>query len=146
MVFGLLCVFLSTNISQGQQSNSNVLPTVPKTWDEEALASMTLPSSITGGRILYVSSSYYYSIPILPIYKSYLVYAPGKEPVGYLDWLKKQKPEIVFDVTKLESQAEWVAAGGVIFDTPFDFGPINEVRDPNWYQKVKPPVTKEGTI
>jgi hypothetical protein len=63
-----------------------------------------------------------------------------------LDWLKKQKPEIVFDASKLQSQPEWVAAGGVIFDTPFDFGPIDEVRDPNWYLEVKPPVTKEGTI
>jgi len=146
MLFGFLFLFFSDNVSQEQESNSNAVPAIPKTWDEEALASMTLPSSITGGRILYVSSSYYYSIPILPIYKSYPVYVPGKEPVGYFDWLKMQKPKIVFDATRLKSQAEWIAAGEVIFDTPFDFGPTDEVRDANWYQKIKPPVTKEGTI
>jgi hypothetical protein len=91
MLFGLSCVFFFTNISQGQQSNSNTVPAIPKTWDEEALASMTLPSSITGGRILYVSSSYYYSIPVLPIYKSYPVYAPGKRTCWLLGLAEEAK-------------------------------------------------------
>src|SRR6266542_4202010 len=89
-LFAVLSILASVKNSRGQEPNTNAVSPTPKVWDEEALTSMTLPSAIPGSRILYVSSSYYYSIPVLPIYKSYPVYAPGKEPPGYLDWLRKQ--------------------------------------------------------
>ena len=44
----------------------------------------------------HASAEYYYSIPVRPIYKSYPVYAPGHEPPGYLGWLRRQQPEIVW--------------------------------------------------
>ena len=32
-----------------------------------------------------------------PVLKSDVIYAPGKVPTGYLDWLERQDPQIVFD-------------------------------------------------
>jgi hypothetical protein len=144
--FAIISILDSISYSQGQESNTNVISAIPKVWDEEALNSMTLPSANPGSRILYVSSSYYYTIPVMPMYKSYPVYAPGKEPPGYLDWLKKQEPEVVFDPVKLKTQKDWIEAGRIIFDTPFDFKPINEVREREWYEKIKPPLMKGGAI
>ncbi len=121
-------------------------PAIPKVWDERELASMTLPAAVPGGRILYVTSGDYYSDRVLPIYRSYPVYAPGREPAGYFASLQRQEPQVVFDPLALKSEADWIDAGRVIFDTPVDFGPIDNVRDPAWYAAVKPPVAGDGTI
>ncbi|MBK9706135.1 MAG: hypothetical protein IPO77_03755 [Acidobacteria bacterium] len=51
----------------------------------------------------------------LKIYKSYPIYAPGKEPPGYLEWLKKQEPQIIFDAGKLKTEADWIKAGEIVF-------------------------------
>ena len=42
---------------------------------------------------------------VRPVYKTYPIYAPGKEPADYLEWLKQQEPEIVFDAAKLKTEA-----------------------------------------
>jgi hypothetical protein len=39
-----------------------------------------------------VPVDYYYKIPVRPIYKGHPVYAPGREPVGYFDSLKRREP------------------------------------------------------
>lgn len=121
-------------------------PAIPKVWDERELETMTLPAAVPGGRILYLTSGDYYRDRVLPIYRSYPVYAPGREPAGYLASLQQQKPQVVFDPDTLSTEADWIDAGRVIFDTPFDFGPIDNVRDPAWYAAVKPPVAGDGTI
>jgi hypothetical protein len=58
----------------------------------------------------HVSADYYYRIPVRPIYKQYPIYAPGHEPPGYFEWLKKQKPVIVWDdkghAPPLETEAD----------------------------------------
>jgi hypothetical protein len=121
---------------------------VPRLWDDRAVASMTLPSAISGTRILYVSSDQYYSIPERPAWKSYPVYAPGKAPAGYLEWLNIREPEVVFDESKLKSKTDWIKAGGIIFETPYGLTPLDKssVRDPEWWAAVKPPLKKDGSI
>lgn len=81
------------------------------------------------------------------------IYAPEKEPAGYIERLKWQSPEIAFDATKLQTREDWIAAGEIVFDAPIVYGslfiPASDtlyVRDPAWYQKVNPPVTKEGVM
>src|SRR5437867_6113841 len=84
-VLGLLCALNSGAAAQ---------PRIPQTWDAAALASFELPLANPAASARHVSSDYYYQIPVRPIYKSYPVYAPGREPQGYKAWLAHQVPEI----------------------------------------------------
>jgi hypothetical protein len=76
---------LTTFISRAQEQKSGAIftPVIPKTWDDEAMASLEVPLADPVGSPKHVSADYYYRIPIRPIYKSYPFYAPGREPVGY---------------------------------------------------------------
>ena len=47
-----------------------------------------------------MSPDYYYRIPVRSVYKSYAIYAPDREPPGYLDWLATREPEVVFDADR----------------------------------------------
>ncbi len=60
-------------------------PSIPRLWVEKELAAMTLPPKRPEGHIVYVSSEYFYRMPGLPIYKTYPVYHPAREPKKYLD-------------------------------------------------------------
>src|SRR5215469_12708483 len=88
---------------------------IPRTWDDAEIATHEIPRADPAGSPKYVSSAYYYKIPVRPIYKSYTVYAPGHEPTGYIDWLKRQEPVIVWDdrghTPSLQTKADWVQAG-----------------------------------
>jgi len=121
---------------------------IPKLWDEEALASMTLPSAVPGTRILYVSSHFYYSIPEQPAWKSYPVYTPQREPPGYVEWLRTREPEQVFDVTRMKTARDWIKAGSLIYDTPYELTPLEKspVREREWFEKLNPPLTNDGAI
>jgi hypothetical protein len=123
---------------------------IPRTWDEKALARMELPiASLEGAHKTYVSADYYYRIPVRPIYKTYPVYAPGREPSGYKAWLKQQKPEIVFDPATLNTPADWVKAGKLVFHSPIAYDVLvseEDVVDPRWHESIRPPVTKDGIL
>ena len=122
---------------------------IPKTWDDEALASLDVPLADHGVKLKHADASFYYQIPARTIQKSYPVYAPGKEPPGYIEWLKQQDPQVAFDASKLETDEDWIKAGEVVFDTPISrnaLGPVEDVRDPAWYQKLSIPVAKDGTV
>ena len=52
------------------------------------------------------------------------MYVPGQEPAGYIDALKAREPEeITFDFDSFKTDAEWSAAGRVVFDAGINFGP-----------------------
>src|SRR5205814_1957188 len=97
---------------------------IPRTWEGEAVAALEMPLADPRYSPIHVSSEYYYRIPVRPVYKSYPIYPPGKEPPGYLDWLKKQEPEIVFDVAKLKTESDWIRAGELVFDAPIIYVPF----------------------
>src|SRR6266705_5589198 len=88
-----LCVLVIGG--QTKQSGSAFSPTIPKTWDDDAIATLEVPLANPVGSPKHVSADYYYRIPVAPIYKSYPVYAPGHEPPGYIDRLRGQEPVIV---------------------------------------------------
>src|SRR5260370_12452635 len=81
--------------TQVEQSAFHV--SVPRVWDDQAIATVELPLANPVGSPRHISSDYYYKIPVRPIYKSYPVYAPGAEPAGYMDWLNNHEPYIVCD-------------------------------------------------
>ena len=65
------------------------------------------------------------------------------EPAGYLDWLKQQEPEIIFDPAKLHTKEDWIAAGKIVFETEIQFLPAREqpaAVDVPW------PVGKNGEL
>src|SRR5215813_9851129 len=70
---------------------------IPKAWDDSEMATLEIPLADPVGSPRHVSADYYYRIPVATIYKSYPIYVPGYEPPGYMDWLKQQEPEILWD-------------------------------------------------
>src|SRR5215471_14921093 len=136
--------------SQAQNSGSNWSPTVPRTWDDEAVQSLELPLATPSASPKHISSDYYYRMLVRPIYKSYPVYRPDKEPAGYLDSLKKQTPEIAFDSSTLKTKEDWIKAGEMVFDAPIEFessGTLyTEIRGTAWFDTNHVPTTKAGIL
>jgi hypothetical protein len=121
-------------------------PEIPKAWDEADLKSWTIPAREPGAYTVHVPPSFYYSIPAPPIYKSYPVYHPSKEPPGYMGWLRSQDPQVVFDSSKLRTDAEWIAAGKLVFEDPRGNVPLEMFRDLRWYEQLNIPLTAEGVV
>lgn len=123
---------------------------VPKTWDDALLASLEIPVATLGaGKKKHVSAEYYYRVPIRPIYKTYPVYAIGREPAGYQEWLKQQPPAIVFDDSKVRTARQWVEDGKLVFHSPVAYEAVvlgSDLADPKWFKHVQPPVAPDGTI
>src|SRR6478672_10076977 len=125
---------------------------IPRTYDDEDMASIELPLARADASPVQMSSEYYYAIGIRPVYKSYPVYAPDREPAGYMDWLKQQEPEVVFDLSKLKTEDDWIKAGELVFEAPSAFGHLLGigddlyVRDPAWHRDVAPPLLADGVM
>lgn len=124
-------------------------PVVPTTWDARELASFELPLVHADRSAQHAAPGYYYRLAVRPIYKSYPIYAPGREPTGYREWLAQQEPALAFDASTLQSDADWIAAGEEVFDAPLGYGAtftIAAVRDRGWYEQNRVPVTKDGVM
>jgi len=133
-------------------------PIIPRTWDDHAMAQLEVPLAYPSASPKHVSAEYYYRIPVRPIYKTYPVYAPGHEPPGYMDWLQKQEPAVVWDdkghTPPLGSEADWIKAGEIVFDSPLFSGGLFAgfpqdslyVRQPEFYQKTGTPTAADGTV
>jgi hypothetical protein len=131
-----------------QPSTSTI--SIPKTWDDEAIRSLQIPLADARVSQKPISSTYYYRMPVRAIYKSYEVYRRDREPRGYMDQLKRKAPQIIFDASKLKSEADWTKAGEMVFDAPIEFvgdGTLySEIRGMDWFVKNKVPVTSEGVM
>ncbi len=148
-----LCTALGVamHIGSGQELEKDrpFTPAIPKTWDDQAMASLEIPPADQAVTRVHVSSDYYYRIPIRPIYKSYPVYEPGKEPPGYEEWLKRQEPETVFDASKLKTEADWIKAGEMVFEAPISYEVLVravDVKDPQWRREVGALAAKDGAL
>jgi hypothetical protein len=133
-------------------------PSIPKTWDDQAMALLEVPLADPSASPKHASAEYYYRIPVRPIYKNYPVYAPGHEPPGYIEWLKQQEPVILWDdkdhAPLLKTEADWVRAGEMVFDSPIQLGALCPgvpkdvlyVRQPEFYQKTTTPVAADSSV
>ena len=86
----------------------------PQIWDERALADWATPIASLKVRPGHYRAAEYYAAPSDNL-RTYPVYRPGKEPPGYWEWLQKQKPEPLVDVTKIRNPQDWIAAGARAF-------------------------------
>ena len=150
----LAALGLEASIPDGraQEAGAASSPTVPKVWDDEAIASLEVPLPHAGFSPVHVRADYYYRIPVRTIYKSYTVYHPDREPPGYWDRLKRQVPEQGWPARQPETEAEWVNAGEVAFHAPLDMDSVvtvEEVRDRTSYTSGglrEVPLASDGSI
>ena len=129
----------SADKESAQKATDHRVTNIPKTWVDAELAEAEIPLADPIASPSHVSADYYYRIPERKIYKTYPVYAPAKEPLGYLDWLKQQEPEIVFDATKLKTEADWIRAGELVFETDtaiMAVTPNTFARNPALYEQT----------
>lgn len=131
-------------------------PTVPKFWTDDEMKRVELPLADSMATPRHISEEYYYQVPEMKLHRSYPVYHPQQEPVGYFDKLLSAAPEILWDNEKhppLDTEADWRAAGAMIFEMPITFGsgrllPSMEtslfVRDAEWYAEHSIPTTTDG--
>jgi hypothetical protein len=149
VLLSLVGLVAHIGVGRADKTNGTFTAAIPKTWDDEAMESVELPLADPARSPVHVSSEYYYRTPERPLYKSYPVYAPGKEPPGYQEWLKQREPEIAFDASALKTEEDWIKAGELVFDAPIFYGAVvqaSQVRDPAWYEKTGTPVAKDGTV
>jgi hypothetical protein len=124
---------------------------IPRTWDDEALRSLEIPLAYPAASPNHLDSDFYYKIPSRTIYRSYPVYHPGREPRGYMEWLKRQDPQTAVDFSHLKTNEDWVRAGELVFDAPITFNSqmfinLEDVRNPAWYQRLGVPVAGDGVV
>jgi hypothetical protein len=143
----LVCTTIAVARSGGQARS------IPRTWDDGEIARHEVPLADAGASPKHVSSDYYYRIPVRPIYKGYQVYAPGREPAGYLDWVRQQEPVVLWDdkghSPALQTESDWIRAGEIVFDAPLGGDTnitVEDVRNAEWLAKTATPVANTGIL
>lgn len=133
------------------QSNAAFEPRIPRTWDTAALETWATPLAGLNARPGHVSETEYYQAPI-DNYRTYPVYAPGREPQGYWEMLQKVGPKPLIDRAKLRTESDWLAAGREVFEQldfltlrSYDPQMIAAVRSPA-LSKTLPYVSPDGTL
>ena len=97
---------------------------IPKTWDLNAIKEFHLPPPDTTVKVVYASEEYYNSLPEHVITKSFPLYVREFEKPGYIDSLRKLKPEVIFDPARLRTPEDWIKAGEIVFNWPVAYSPV----------------------
>lgn len=120
-------------------------PAASPVWIDDQVASATLPPADPAIRVSHLSAADYYRLPVRPIYESYPIYVPGREPPGYLDDLRRRPARrVAADNAEPSTEAAWRQLGALVFDAPlgYDDEPFSTIvsfentRDPAWYRTV----------
>ena len=124
---------------------------IPKVWAEAQARSFRLPLAGLGGPPQLLSEREYYALPEVNL-KTYPVYTPDKEPAGYMDWLNQQEPQPLVDISKLKTEADWIAAGREVFygrELPRFSGSednLKLIRDPRVLDAYRLQTTADGVL
>ena len=145
-VFGILTAGAP---SQREAANRSV---VPKIWDAKLLSTWATPVAGIGVQPSFYSEEEYYAAPIDNV-RTYPVYAPGREPKGYREWMRTQRLQRLIEPEKLKTERDWIDAGQRVF-AGLDF-PVTRTDDPRLlkylddaeaFKKGDNTVTKDGII
>ena len=116
---------------------------VPKIWDDAALQDWETPVAALGVRPGHFTSAEYYKVPADNL-RTYPVYHTDAEPPGYWEWLQKQKPQPLVDISKIKTKEDWIAAGqhafgelDVVLKRTNDPELIGQARDPESFKGVQ---------
>ena len=147
----IIGVLVAAGVASFQVSPEPTIPGVPVTWDDREMGQFEVPLARAEYSPKHVPSDYYYRLPVRPVYTSYPIYHPDREPAGYLQELRTKEPEIAFDEAKVNrTEEEWIAAGSLVFDAPLDYDPpfisFDDVRDPSWYKNNQVLLTRDGMM
>jgi hypothetical protein len=119
--------FVAFSTGHAQDPAAPYKPIIPRTWDEDALASLEVPLAVPSHSPRDISAEDYYRLPVRPIYRSYPMYHPDREPSGYREWLQQQDPVVLWDDgvhrPRLETEEDWIRAGETVFNAPVLFFP-----------------------
>lgn len=86
---------------------------------------MHLPYADSSVKLGFITEEEYNKLPERVSYKTYPFYMPGSEPPGYYDSLSKLDPIINFRAADLETEADWINAGELIYELPMNFTPLD---------------------
>ena len=146
--FGLIVCF----DSQARQTESSFTPTIPKTWDDAALADWASPVAGLNVRPTHISAEEYYAAPVENL-RTYPVYFPGREPEGYWEMLQRIGPKPLIEPEKLKDEADWIEAGRRVFEeaaTPqlYTFDPklIAQARSREFMEQQGATPFPDGTL
>jgi hypothetical protein len=121
-------------------------PDIPRAWDDKEVEGFEVPLAQRDRSPRYMTAVGYYALKVRTIYRSYPVYAAGREPAGYFESLKQKEPEIiVFDSSVLRTKEDWIRAGEAVFDdtpAPVPTGPTGYKATPG----ITSSTTKEGIL
>jgi hypothetical protein len=133
VLFSLFLTCVVIRAGDAQKPNAPFNPEIPNTWDEAALADLEVPLADAGSSPRHISADRYYRLPVRPIYQSYPKYHPDKEPTGYRDSLRRREPVVLWDDgahrPTLETEADWIKAGELVFNAPVLFTPQTFTAD-----------------
>jgi len=141
--------FLAAVATVGQSGSYR--PEIPTVWNDRDVAAFELPLAVAERSPRQIDSKTYYGFPVRTIHRGYPIYHPDRVPAGYEDWLREREPEVAFDPGRLGTEADWVAAGALVFRAPlffvpYDKGPVQPFRDPEYFAKLAIHVTGEGVF
>jgi hypothetical protein len=143
----LFVAFAVAKPAAGRRQDAASGSPIPVAWDRDALAELEVPLADAGHSPIHVAPDDYYRLAVRPVYKSYPIYAPEKEPKGYLEWLQQQEPQVVFDPAALKTQSQWMTAGELVFDAPIRFAPVStRPRDREFHEATRMPLTPDGVV
>ena len=94
--------------------------TAPRLWDEAALRDWATPVAGLDRPPSFASPAEYYARPVDNL-RTWPVDHPDREPPGYREGLVARGPQPLIEPAKLTTEADWIEAGRVVFeslDTP----------------------------
>ncbi len=154
----ILGFFLPTTfiakLSPGQDREEKGIssPLIPKTYDEAEVKSWNLPLACAKATPSYMPAKYFDSIRVRPVFKTYPVYHPDKEPPGYWEWLQRQLPEVIWDdkgkCPPLKTRSDWIKAGELAYEIPIeriDHEKVLRLRNEGVLKSLGTPIARDGT-
>src|SRR6476646_3509095 len=83
-IVSVVALTLCALSAMGQRRATQWIPDIPKMSVDQEMSELEVPLSNRTSSPKQIPAEYYYRIPVRPIYKTYPVYGPGREPAGYL--------------------------------------------------------------